>query len=62
MHLEIAFPQSEEIDRELEATGLDVLSYNRHFGLYRISLKKDDIEKHKEYLRDFLKKAYELRA
>ncbi len=62
MHLEIVLPQSEEIDRELEATGLDVLSYNRHFGLYRITLKKTDIEKHREYLKGLLKKAYELRA
>ncbi len=62
MHLEIVLPQSEEIDKELEATGLDVLSYNRHFGLYRISLKKADIDKHRDYLKGLLKKAYELRA
>lgn len=62
MHLEVSLPQTEETDKELDETGLDVLSYNRHFGLYRISLKKADIEKHKDYLKNLLKKAYEIRA
>jgi Uncharacterized conserved protein len=62
MHLEVSLPQSEELDKELEDTGLDVLSYNRHFGLYRISLKKADIDKHKDYLAALIKKAYEQRA
>jgi predicted transport protein len=62
MHLEISLPQSEEIDAELKKTGLDVLSYNRHFGLYRISLKQGEIESHKDYITTLLKKAYEERA
>ena len=61
MHLEINLPQSEEIDAELEATNLDVLTYNRHFGMYRISLKAADIEKHQESIKSLLKRAYDSR-
>ena len=62
MNLEIALPQSDEIDKELEASGLDVLSYDRNFGLYRISLTKADVENHKEFLKKLLERAYVLRA
>ncbi len=61
MHLEINLPQSDEIDAELEGTDLDVLTYNRHFGMYRISLKAADVQKHQEFLRSLLKRAYDSR-
>lgn len=61
MHLEVSLPQSEELDAELAATGLDVLSYNRHFSLYRISLKPEDMESHKDYLAGLLKRAFDER-
>jgi predicted transport protein len=62
MNLEIALPLSEEVDTALNATDLDVLNYNRHFGLYRIGLKKADLEKHKDLLLSLLRKAYDLRS
>jgi predicted transport protein len=60
-HLEVSLPQSEETDKELETEGLDILSYNRHFELYRISLKPSDIEPHKDFLTQFLKRAFDER-
>ncbi len=61
MQLEINLPQSDEIDAELEETDLDVLTYNRHFGMYRISLKAADVQKNQEFLRSLLKRAYDNR-
>lgn len=62
MHLEISLPKTEELDQEIEASGMDVLSYNRHFGLYRVSLKTADIDTHSEYLTSLLQRAYNERA
>lgn len=61
MNLEISLPQSAEIDGELASTALDVRAYNRHFGMYRISLKAGDIKKNEDYLKTLLKRAYENR-
>jgi hypothetical protein len=62
IQLEISLPQSVEMDTELENIGLDVLSYNRHFGLYRISLTQPEIEKQKDYITTLLRKAYDERT
>ena len=60
MILEIALPQSAEIDIELSEAGLDVLAYNRHFGMYRISMKTGDVATHEACLKSLLKRAYEV--
>ena len=62
MNLEINLPQTSEVDAELEQSGLDVLTYNRHFGMYRVSIKLADIETHHELLGSLLKRAYESRV
>lgn len=62
MTLEIKLSQSPEIDARLNATGLDVLTYNRHFGMYRISLKGADVEKHREDLTALLEVAFQTRS
>ena len=62
MWLEIALPQSEELDSEIEATGLELLTYNRHFSKYRISLKASDFPKHQAYLTSLLKRAFDNRS
>jgi hypothetical protein len=62
MTLEIKLPQSPEIDAELGSTELDVRTYNRHFGMYRISLKGADLEKHREALIPLLQRAFETRS
>lgn len=61
MHVEIKLPKSDQIDGELEKTDLDVLAYNRHFGMYRISLKTTDIETNRECLISLLNRAYDKR-
>lgn len=48
----------DEVDTELAATGLDILSYNRHFGRYRISQKPTDLAEHRDQLRKFLERAF----
>jgi hypothetical protein len=61
MWLEISLPQSEDLDSEIAAKGLELLAYNRHFGKYKISLKAADIQNHRDYLKTLLKKAYDSR-
>lgn len=60
--LEVGLPQTEETDEELKGTDLNVLSYNRHFGLYKLSLGKEDIEKHSDFLKSLLKRAFDARS
>jgi len=62
MLLEVNLPQTEELDSKLQASGLDVLTYNRHFGLYRISLKPSDLPARAEELTALLKYAYDQRS
>src|SRR5437764_3821965 len=50
MWLEISLPQSEELDSEMIDKGLELLTYNRHFGMYRLSLKAADVQGHPDYL------------
>jgi predicted transport protein len=61
MHLEIALPRTSETDAVLAGTGLDVLSYNRHFGMYRIGLQADDVSANKDCLISLMKQAYDAR-
>ena len=62
MRLEISLPQSDELDSEITAKGLELLAYNRHFGKYKISLKPADIQNHRDYLKTLLKRAYDNRS
>jgi len=51
--------QSEEIQGLLDASGIDVMEYSsRGGGRYRIRLEKGDLQKHKELIRDLMKRAY----
>ncbi len=62
MLLEINLPQSDELDSEITDKGFELLAYNRHFGMYRISLKAADIQNHRDYLKTLLKQAYDKRS
>ena len=62
MRLEISLPQSDELDSEIAAKGLELLAYNRHFGKYKISLKTGDVQNHRDYLKTLLKRAYDNRS
>jgi hypothetical protein len=58
LRLEIRLDRSDEMQGQLEQSGLDVMDYDARWGRYRIRLSKGDITKHKEVLVSLLTKAY----
>lgn len=61
LKLEIRLPQEEEYDEIISESGLDVLDYDKRWGNYRFRLREDDIEKHRNTIKDLMIKAYNLR-
>jgi hypothetical protein len=56
-HTNIYIKSSTEIDKQLEAAGLDVMDYDKRGGAYRLRLSKNDIKKHANLLIRLLKMA-----
>ncbi len=54
----LKMPMSEEIDRQLNDSGLELLEYARR-GAYRIKLNSDDISAHAELLKNLFQLAYD---
>ena len=50
-------PQDEKLTAWLDETGLRVVPYDAGFGSYRVRVRQNDVEKHKEALIYFIKKA-----
>lgn len=57
--LEVRLPREDERNETLEQAGLDVMSYDRRSGRYRIRLSKGDVKQHGETLSKLLRDAYE---
>jgi hypothetical protein len=58
LRLELRLDRSDEIQSELDASGLDVMDYAARWGRYRIRLAKGDTTKYKDFLTALLTKAY----
>lgn len=58
LRLEMRLDRSDEMQRQLEESGLDLMDYDSHRGRYRIRLSKGDLTKHKDFLSSLLRKAY----
>lgn len=58
LRLEIRLDRSDEIQNQLDGSGLDVMDYDSRWGRYRIRLAKGDITKHHEFLMALLKRAH----
>jgi hypothetical protein len=54
-------PRSDEIDHKIEESGMEALSYSK-WGTYRLSLQRDDILKHRDFLKQLMQAAYEIRS
>jgi len=50
MRMEIRLERSDELEREIEEKGLDLMDYEKRGGRYRIKLSMNDIKKHREFL------------
>ena len=61
LRLNIYLPQAEEIDQQIESSGINFLNYDRQYEAYRLRLQAGDIEKHRELLASLLKLAYKRR-
>lgn len=61
MRLEIKLPQTEEIDQRLASSDVNILDYDKRWGLYRLKLTDKDIDSESGVLTTLLKEAYELR-
>ena len=59
LRLEVRLDRSDEMQAQLDGSGLDVMDYDARWGRYRIRLAKGDIAKHKQVLAALMAKAHE---
>ena len=59
LRVEVRLPKSDEVQSQLDASGLDVMDYDSRWGRYRIRLAAGDEAKHGEFLKKLLAKAFE---
>jgi hypothetical protein len=61
VNLSIKLTRSDDIDSKIDELGLEALSYAR-WGAYRLSIQKDDIAKHRAFLKLLMQAAYQERS
>ncbi|MGD1118063.1 MAG: hypothetical protein ABR886_01075 [Dehalococcoidales bacterium] len=59
LNVEIKLEKSDEIQNELDESGIELLDYNNRSGRYKIRLIKSDINKYEALLTKYFKMAYE---
>ena len=59
LSIEIKLPFSEEIQHFIEENELDDMGYLKRWGVFRLRLNKEDINKKRDALKNLLEKAYE---
>ena len=57
MRMEIRLEQSDELEKEIEDIGLDLMDYDKRGHRYRIKMAKNDIKKHREFIANLIRKA-----
>lgn len=62
LKLELALPQTEDLDAKVEGGGFDAMDYDNQWNHYRLRLTKADISTKKDTLRELMKLAFERRA
>ncbi|MDP8201248.1 MAG: hypothetical protein P9M11_03835 [Candidatus Tenebribacter burtonii] len=60
MRMEIRLERSDELEREIEEKGLDLMDYEKRSGRYRIKLTMNDIKKHQDFIANIVKKAKQI--
>lgn len=58
VRIEIRSELSEETQAQLDASGLDLMTYDARWGNYRIRVTKPDLAKHRELLTDLMRRAH----
>jgi hypothetical protein len=59
IQVDIKLPLTDDIQRELDASGLDDMGYDKKYGNYRLKLDKNDLHEKKPFIQALLKQAYE---
>ena len=57
MRIEIRLNRSDELEKEIEEKGLDLMDYEKRGGRYRIKLSMNDIKKHRDFIAYLIRKA-----
>ncbi len=55
--MEIRLERSEDLEKEIEDKGLDLMDYEKRGGRYRIKLSAKDIKEHRDFLAYLIRKA-----
>lgn len=55
--MEVRLAQDEDFESFLETAGLNLMDYDKRDGRYRIKLKPDEAEKHKDSLLEVIRAA-----
>lgn len=58
LRVEVRLSQSQETEAAIEASGLDVMDYDKRWGRYRLRLSKGEVLTYSEVLSALVKKAY----
>jgi len=58
---EVKVPESDEMSERIDASGLERNTYNKSFKHYPIRIEKGDVAKHRDFLKDLIRIAYEER-
>lgn len=62
LKLELALPQTDDLDAKVEGAGFDAMDYDKQWKHYRLRLTKADLSSKADALRELMKLAYERRA
>jgi hypothetical protein len=62
VRIELKLPRTDDTDKFIERAGLEALEYYTRSGIYRISLKKDDVTNKREQLKQLIEAAYKNRT
>ena len=60
LNIELRLSQSDELQKQLDESGLNLLDYDKRWGRYRIRLTSDDLDRHRPLLTQLLRQAYEI--
>lgn len=55
--IEIRLNKSEELENEIENLGIDLMDYDKRDGRYKIRISSSDLKKHKEFIKDLIRKS-----
>ena len=62
LKLELALPQTDDIDAKINGAGFDAMDYDNQWRHYRVRLTKPEISSKADALRELMKLAYERRS